>query len=223
MTGNDIKTFVQDMYDDDISDDMFYNILNMVKDEVENWVMWEYLKAIDDTQTFGPGDTYLTMKTLPAGFKLPLGDVYVGNSLINVFRPIPFEKRNLYLDNSFKYYIDYKNQQFALIGSVGSTQTIYMPYIANSPEIDSGTSWVFPEWCHKLLAIMTLAYVEAGIDTDDIFARMSNEHKLMTMTLKKRMLRWNSLLVANSNDYSTATFVTNDNMTDNIQSNLAQL
>jgi hypothetical protein len=221
MTGIEIKTFVEALYDDTIDDDLFYNILNMVKEEVEGWVMWEYLKSIDSSQTANPSDTYLTMKTLPADFKMPLGDLYVGASMLNIYKPVPFEKRNLYLNNSFKYYIDYKNQQFALIGNQGSAQTIYLPYISTSDDITSSTSWSFPAWCHKLLGIMALAYVEAGVDVDDIFARMSNEHKLMATSLRSRMLRWNSLLAANSNDYSSAEFVTFDNLVDN--SNLAQL
>lgn len=223
MTGNDIKNFVESLYDDTIDVDMFYNILNMVKDEVEGWVMWEQLKSIDSSQIADPSDTYLTMKTLPTDFKLPLGDIYVGTNLINVFKPIPFEKRNLYFNSAYKYYIDYKNRQFGLIGSVNTSLSIYFPYISTTPDIDAGSSWVFPEFSHKLLGIMTLAYIEAGVDVDDIFARMSNEHKLMAMSLKSRMLRWNSMLAANSNDYSASAFVTNNSLVDSIQSNLSQL
>lgn len=223
MTGAELKTFAEGLYDDTIDTDLFYNILNMCKDEVELWVNWEYLKKIDSSKTLSPSDNWLTMKDLPTDFREPLGDVYCGINLSGVYRPIPFEKRNLYNSSSFKYYIDYRNRQFALIGSQGSAQTIYLPYICTSDDIEAATSWSFPTFCHKLLAIMTVAYIENGVDVDDIFARMSQEQKMMALALKTRMLRWNSKLAGNANDYSSSPFLTSDNPVDDMISNLSQM
>lgn len=208
MTGQETYDFLVLLLDESIDTDLFTTLYNVAKDSVEEDRDWEILKAFDSSQSASPGDTYLTAKDLPSDFRRPMDILYVG--IDTVYKPIPFEHKYVYRNRNGFFYIDYANDQFFIIGAPGSTQTINMPYIKTTDELTLATSWTFPERFHKLLAFIIAGYYTAGVDADDIYARMSPEHKLAAESIMKNLEDWDSRLKLNAMDNSASPFIENN-------------
>lgn len=209
MTVQELKDFVENIIDDTIGSDLFIDLVNDMKDEVEDDREWEILKKIDSSKNALASDTYLTMKDLPTDFRTPMNKIHVGTEL--EYKPVPFEQRYLYKNSSRLFYIDFANSQFAIIGAPGSTETIYMPYIHLTDEVtaltdDLDTVWPFPSRFQKRLGYDIAGFYTAGVDYDDIYARMSPEHKLMANRKRKQMENWNNKLALTAMDYSSDEF-----------------
>jgi len=205
MTGQEIYDFLENILDESIDTDLFTTLLNVAKDNVEEDRDWEVLKAFDSSKTASPSDTYLTAKALPSDFRRPMDKLYVGIDLL--YKPIPFEDRYIYRNRNGFFYIDYANNNFYIIGSPSSSQAINMPYIKTTDELTLANSWGFPARFHKLLGFMIAGYYTAGVDVDDIYARMSNEHKLTAELIKKNLVDWDSRLKLNAMDNSSSPYV----------------
>lgn len=205
MTGLELKTFTEGLIDDTIEDTLFYQLLNVAKDNVEGSKDWMYLKKEDSSSTSNSGDTYLTMQNLASDFRKVL-KVFVGTDSWEHFG-VPFEERIKYKDSQGKFYLDIANSQYAIIGAPASSKTIYMYYIYQTDDITSTTSPVFPSRFHPILGYMVAGYYTAGVDADDIYARMSPEHKLAASMLLDRMQRWDDDLQIKSVDMSASPFI----------------
>jgi hypothetical protein len=114
------------------------------------------------------------------------------------------EKRETYKNSSDRFYIDYAQSKFAVIGSPATSQTIYMPYLKTSEDLTLETTWGFPSRFHPILGFIIAGYITAGVDADDIYARMSPEHKMAAKVIEGNMRRWNNSLVLHSMNNSAA-------------------
>ncbi len=215
MTAQDLKEFVENIIDDSIDDDFFMDLLNMEKDMLLGDREWEVMRSTDTSEASSPGDTYLTMKDLPSNFGTPTSHLYIGTNQIH--KPIPFNERYSYRNSNGLFYIDYANNQFAIIGAPGTVQTINLPYIVKADEVTSLTddldsASIFPliRNGQKLLGIKIAAYFTGGIDYDDIYARMSPQHQMMARRIEKQLEEWNNKLALNAMDYSASEFNHND-------------
>jgi len=140
------------------------------------------------------------MKDLPDDFRRPLGKIMVG--LDSEHSPIEYVDRYIYRNGCNKYYIDYANDQFGIIGQPSEQQTIYFPYIRTTNELTSENSPSFPTRFHKILGFDIAGFYTAGVDADDIYQKMSPEHKQAREQLFNVMVEWNTKLALNSMDYS---------------------
>jgi hypothetical protein len=202
MTAQEIKDFVESIIDDSVDDTLFLTLLNVAKDNLEEDRDWMFLKAVDSTQSINPGDTYLTMKTLPTLFRKIL-KVFVDDL---EYYGIQFEDRIRYKDGQRKYYLDLANSQLGIIGTPAETKTIHQFYIKTTAELTLATSPTFPARFHKILGFLVAGYITAGVDADDIYARMSPEHKIAANTLKDSMESWDTSLRLNAMNYSASPF-----------------
>lgn len=185
MTGAQIKQLTEDILDGiQLDDDFFYQLLNIAKVNLEEKRVWQYLKKLNSSNT---GTT--SAITLPSDFSHDY-KVLVGTT---EYYPIDFEEQHLFEGISHRYYIDLANSQYYLKGSP-RPDTIYFYYKRFTDDIASGTSPVFPARFHPLLAFYVAGYYQAGIDSDDIFARMSPENKIAAGTLERAMLGWDTEL-----------------------------
>lgn len=194
MIGSELKTFVESLIDDDIEDTLFYTLLNIAKDQIEDSREWEVLKKWDLTLTYLTGDTYLTPKTLPVDFRSMFaeGEVYLGEN--NPYFPVPY--KDIYKYNNFArhYTIDYLNNKLYILGSEASNCSIYLPYLGTSNDIIATTAWAFPSRFHPLLGLMVAGFYTAGVDADDIYARMSTTHRIAAASLQSGLEKWNTRL-----------------------------
>lgn len=185
MTGAQLKQFTENILDGiQLDDDFFYQLLNIAKVNLEDKRVWQYLKKLNSSNT---GTT--SAISLPADFSHDY-KVLVGTT---EYFPIEFEEQHLFEGASHRYYIDHANSQYYLKGSP-RPDTIYFYYKRFTDDIASGTSPVFPARFHPLLAFYVAGYYQAGIDADDIFARMSPENKVAAGVLERTMLGWDTEL-----------------------------
>lgn len=194
MLGSEIKSFCESLIDDTIDNDLFYNLLDAAKNTIEDEVEWEILKSWDRSLTYSPGESYLTGKSLPATFRSMYGDgvIYLGED--SPYFPVPFKDLYTYRDSGNKYAIDYLNNKLHILGSESQSYTINLPFLVLTDIITATTSWSFPERFHKLLAFIVAGFYTAGVDADDIYARMSVEHKNTAFAIRHSMTTWNTRL-----------------------------
>lgn len=187
MTGQEIKDLAEVILDDSINEELFLGYLNTAKDIIEDSRDWEFLKALDTSNTASSGS-----KALPTAFrrdrKMLIGSGYTE------YWPVPFEEQHLYRNTSRRYYIDYSSSTFELLGNIGVTGTIYLYYLKSTPDITLATSPVWPERFHKILAYMVASFVMGGVDADDVFARLAPENRLVAVQLLNAMTLWDTNL-----------------------------
>jgi hypothetical protein len=73
-----------------------------------------------------------------------------------------------------------------------------------SEDLTLETTWGFPSRFHPILGFIIAGYITAGVDADDIYARMSPEHKMAAKVIEGNMRRWNNSLVLHSMNNSAA-------------------
>ena len=191
MTGATLKTMVESILDDEtVGDTFFYQILNVVRVIFEEERAWRYIIKENSSFTTAGSDTYTTTHALPSDFsrdyKVSLGD---DDDEID---PIPFEERNAYRTISGYYYIDLLNSVFALTGTNTAGKTIRFFYLHTPSDITSTTSPIFPSRFHPILAYRTAAYIQAGPELEDMYAKMSAENRLQAILIERAMVLWDT-------------------------------
>lgn len=191
ITPEEIKTQFESLIDDSIDEDRAYELMELSKNKVETELKLEILKDMDETQTANPGDTYLSMKTLNTEarqlLKLTVGLI--------PYIPVPFMNRENFRNAARRYYIDWKNKQFALCGTIASTQTIRQYFLTKTTRItssnaDDATTIVWPDEFKPLLAFMMAGIYQGNIDPDDIAVRQSVQQFVQGQMLLDAMIAW---------------------------------
>jgi len=175
-------------------------LLNEVKDDIESEDTWEILKTLDESQSVNTGDTYLTMKSLPSDFALPVDDgIYVGTDIIP-YLPIPYVNRIQFQSVQHRYYIDYASGKYAIMGSPNPGGTIHFFYHKFSPTLVPGTSqnpgtpWIFPARFHPIIPYR-MAMKFFAIDQQEKARSWDDRWELFAAKIYQNMRGWNSRLV----------------------------
>lgn len=186
MTGSELKEFTESVLDGlELDETFYYQLLNIAKTKLEGMRVWQYLKKVNSSNS--ASSSAITLPTDCAeDYK-----VMVGTS--QEYFPVPFEEQFKYRNSANRYYIDWANGQYYLLGTI-RPGTIYFFYKRFTDDITSNTSPVFPARYHALLAFYVAGYYQSGVDSDDIFARMSPENKMAAMELQRAMMAWDTSL-----------------------------
>lgn len=195
MTGSEIITKFRNMVDDQLDEDFEYELLHDAKDEIESMAVWEILKR----KTTFTGLSVAIPSKMNSLLRISENDDYTQ------YQQIPIEDQDIYVDQSYTYYIDFQNNVIQLTDSQ-STATKNVFYTIWSDDITADTSWVFPSNFHAAIPIKMaeLYYLsdsgERGRSWDDkwgqqferIMARMySWNDRLKTKNRSGRMLHSN--------------------------------
>ena len=180
MTGQEIldlfAQIIGEEGDSPIDSAFAYQLMNIAKNQIEDWTEFEYLKK----------KWTISGTTLPTDFKTPLK--ITSYKTIIPFRS--FEDYELYSDG---YYINYANSTINLVSNTYSPTPI-LTYIYNTDDLTSSASPAFPTRFHPLLAYQMAFIYQAGIDGDDLNFKMSAIHIQQYELLKKLMLGWDAKL-----------------------------
>ncbi len=206
MNGADLKTMTEGLIDDTIEVTLFYQLLNIARVKLEEKKDWEYLKTYDASNSVSSSTTYLTSFSLPTRFR-SVAKLYVGDDSDNSYVGVMFEERQKYQDSGSKYYIDYANDNFSVMGNFDEGGTIHMFYLQYGEDVEEATEPTFPDRFQPILAFMVAGYYTAGVDADDIYARMSPAHRFAAEELRISMNAWDNKLKMNMLDYSSASNV----------------
>ena len=196
MTGTEILALFEDIIDDSWDEDSAFLLMDSAKVAVEEDRPWEFLKTEDSSKSRAVGDTFASTKALPTNFGRDY-KMYVGDSLIEYF-PVPFEERRRYRNLSRRYYIDMVNLVMGFCGVAASAETIYLQYLKTTTTLTSAnkalTILTWPTRFHPYLAFKMAEIYFAGIDADDITARMSPKHAQTAKMMYSAMVRWDTAL-----------------------------
>lgn len=194
MIGSTIKEMCESILDDSVDDVLFYQLLNVAKNTIENERPWMFLRKLDSSKTSTTGDNSTIAIDLPTDWRRT-HKLLIGRDTQAI--QVPFDEQHLWRQSSYRFCVDVANSQYYVLGSLGVADTIYHYYIKKTPEITSATSWeptaLLADF-DAILAFMVAGYIMAGIDADDIFARMSVENKIMAQTIKASMIAWDMQL-----------------------------
>lgn len=193
LTGQDIIDRFNDITDDAVeSEDQAIFLMNAAKDAIEAGSDWYFLRSVDQSQSVAAGDNYLSMKTLPSDFLVPR-EVYLQNDISPLIM-IGLSERDRYKDIYKRYYIDYKNWQFALCGSNSGPRTIIMHYGASSAAIALATSPTWPPAFHPYLPLKMAEMWQSGEDGDEVNFRMSRENLRQANEILRAFKSWDARL-----------------------------
>ena len=185
MNGAAIRTFFHSLIDNDELDvDFEYSLMNAAKEEVESLKDWEILKKLDTSLTASA-----TSKALPSDFFLPLY-LFVGSD-VTPYSQIPFEQKNIFINNNRCWYIDLANSAYYLLGTqtANAGKTLNFNYLYATSDIAAATSPVWPERFHKLLGYQMAKNFYAADQTERNFS-WAAEHEQSYKLLKNFMVGW---------------------------------
>ena len=178
---------------DTIDETFFYQVLNAVKNKIEDERPWMFLRALDSSKSSATGNNYTTSIALPTAWRSTY-KLLVGTD--QLYTQVPFDEQHLYRNTSGYFVIDVANSVYYLLGTIGQANTIYHYYVKTTDDIAAATSPVWPTRFHPILAFEVAAYIQLGQDADDLFARMSPENKLQASTLLNAMREWDARLAS---------------------------
>ena len=153
--------------------DDLYDMLSDARDSLEDEINLKILEKLDVSQMALPGDTYLSMKPLPADWG-KTNKIVVD---IIPYYPIPFNQRIGYRFSARRYYIDVLNKQFALTGMQPANKVINHFYQAREPRFVAETEnqtiaslgcLLWPNNYWRLLIYEAAANYLGLIDGDDV-------------------------------------------------------
>lgn len=189
MTGEALKTMVETILDDTVDEVLFYQLANVAKNRAEDSRPWMMLRALDSSQTATAGNNSTTSRALPTAWRRTY-KLMVGPDM--PFDQVPFDEQHIWRNSANKFCVDVANSVYYLLGAIGSAQTIYHYYIKTTDDIAAATSPVWPERFHPIIAYEVAGYIMMGVDSDDVFARMSPENKLAAELLTSSMQSWDT-------------------------------
>ena len=181
-----------DTLTDDTHDDVHtIQLLNLGRMLIEHSRPWEILKAVDESKSATPGDTYLSTKALPDDIRA-MRYVMVGT---RKYTGVMFEERILHKDKGSKFYIDWGNSVFALCGNITAAATIVQVYTKRGPVLTTaGEDWIFPEDYHDILPHIAAGIHQGVIDPDDIALRQSQGQNPIVSNILSAMQSWDDEL-----------------------------
>lgn len=186
MTGEELKIMFEELIDDTLDSNLTYQLMNQVKNEIEESRIWQMLMKRDASNT---AQIKLVAKSLPSDFRSVVS-LMVQDDTIS-YQQIPFESRETFEDQPRKFFVDLVNSEFYLTGELAETKTLYLYYQYATDDIITDASPVWPDRFHTLIAYkMAIKYYaidkgEKGRSWDDRWISFSAE-------MLEGMVRWDS-------------------------------
>lgn len=201
MTRADLYTFVTSLLNDtQIDETLFENLLDNAQMEVEGMRPWVQLRSSDATQSWNPGDTYQTGKTLNASFREWYEEQPVilldTNKTPFQLSEIPYSQNYLYKDQVGRFAVDYPNNLLYIMGTPDKAYTVVQNFIKVSTLVSatSTSTWIFPARFHKILGLMVAEKWKNGIDYDVFSNAQANQQTAQATDILNEMTRWDSRL-----------------------------
>jgi hypothetical protein len=204
LTGQSIIDQASEIVDENLDTDLSLTIINHFKNLIEADRNWYFLIKEDTTQTRAPSDTFLTEKSLPDDFlmadKVILGD---GAGYSEPLDEISYQQRRRFSD-ILGYFINWTSGKFGICGSFDKTQTIYLYYVYQTPDLTVSTSPVWPVKMQRLLVFLLASFYKKGVDFDDISAGQAVASDQQASSLFQSFVQLDAQIKVRQMNYSTA-------------------
>lgn len=198
LTPKDLRLELEQIIDDEKDIDFEYSLLNQAKNLIESELKPLILQAGDSSQFTANGDTFTTLKLVPADFKSMIA-LFVGNL---PFFETPFANRIQNRLLARRFYIDYKKmvQGVACLGLCGVQQgvnALNMTYLVRTPSItqtneDTAGAILWPDEYQHAIPYRAAKILQANNDADDIAFRMSAQQEAEYQRIFDNFLDWDA-------------------------------
>lgn len=201
MTGEQLLTMFKEIVGDSNFDETTaYIFLNTAKTKVELRREWEFLKAVDESNTVT--GNYTNAYSLPSDFLLPLQmDCIFVNDTYQI-TPIRPEKWRQHYKNGGYAKFDISNDHFYLSGTLTAGQRITLNYQKSTDTITStnSVSWPVEDW-HPLVAYEAadLYYTSEGVQAQD---NKSAEWMVAKKSIEQSMIDYDTRLKLSYQNYT---------------------
>lgn len=201
MTNNEIFTAFENIIGDNLDRTLEVQLANMAKNKLEAVLKLEVTKKLDTSKTSTVGGTYTTSYNLPSDILEPLGYLYVGTAKRI---GIPLGEREAFKSSPQYFYVDLANSRFYLTGTVGTAETITIPYIYKTTDIadDTATVIVWPSHFHMLIPI-EMAKIWPAIDQSGREWSYAAEWDALYRELKNAIIDWDHSWKLNAIGHAT--------------------
>lgn len=196
MNDVELKDFFENIIGDSLDETFTAQILSMAKNQIERRLKPLFLQETDETKTRGAGDTYTTMKDLPSDFREMI-KLIVGTQ---TYRPVSYLDRTRERFSAHRYYIKYRDKQFAICGTSATAEIIQQNYIVKTPDLtvtlitadEPVTTILWESEFIPLIAFEAAKIAESSTDeaTDDLTFRMSAEQAKVAEQLEQDFRSW---------------------------------
>lgn len=185
---------------------LFYQLLLLAQGTREQMRPWVILRSEDATQQANPqqntinNSMYLTPFNIPTGFlnfySPDRSLVLVANDGITLrfYTQIPIERKQEYMQDSSVFYVDYPNNKIYLCGLLDQQYTIHQFFVKNSTAISAGTSWIFPNQFHPILAYDIAMNYKLYFDYDVVNAQQGEMIANGAAFIFAQMAEWDDKL-----------------------------
>lgn len=183
---------------EELSDVVVLQLLNMEKANIESERPWMKLRTFKDDYSFASSDD---TKALPDNFLMTYGDKplkLIAGSDIKGFSEIPMEEKDKYNDSFGYFFINHYSETLAIMGGLSKAYSGTLYYIAETDDIEDGTSWIFPSYSHPLLVVKAIITYRGQIDFDEINARMVKYGFAKVDEMYNNLIMWDAQLQARS-------------------------
>lgn len=196
-TAHDLRTFYETSVINDTPDpNETYILFNQVKDMIEDMYGLKISESTDSSQIANVGDGFTTMKSLPSDYRSSIKIVLTGGSTTQIpYYPIAYRERFKYQKIMRKYYVDIKNNKFALCGSVSQSMVINHMYRCYTGQMSVATEDVvnpiaWPARFWNIIVYGAAAIKQGNFDADAMAFRMSTEQQSIFDMLIVNLLAW---------------------------------
>lgn len=191
-----LRTQLENLTDDQYDVDFEYQLLTQAKNDLENKLRLAILQDMDQTQTANVGDTYQTLKSLPATCRF-VTKVMVGS--IQYF-PIRYDQLVTHQNVARRFYIDHKKMVqgaacLGLTGKVGSSQAITVFFQASTPALTQANEntvgvILWPDEFQPIIPYHVGRILQGNVDADETNFRMSAGQELEYQNLMDGLIAW---------------------------------
>lgn len=202
ITPKVLRTQLENLIGDSYDVTHSYQLLTQAKNYIETVYKLAILQAYNGSQTANPGDTYLTLKSLPVDFKSMNKLVLVNGNMSLTYYPIGMNMRESMQKVARRYYIDWKRAvqgqtALGLTGTVATALTIGMHYqvaTADLTEAAENTAGIvlWPDEFQPLIVYQAAKIIQANIDADEINFRMSAMQEAEYQRLLDGLIAWDA-------------------------------
>lgn len=191
----DLRTAFETISKNQHDVDDTYQMLTDARNKIEEEMNLLIMEKLDQSQMANAGDTYLTMKPLPADWgktKKIVVDIIP-------YYPIPFKQRIGWRFSARRYYIDVLNQKFALTGAVTGPKVInhwYQPICPplttdnETEDIAENGLILWPQRFWRVVAFEALALYQGNYSGDDVSRTMSPAQWNQYQRLRDSLMAW---------------------------------
>lgn len=205
MLSSEIISTYQGLVGDTLDGTLEYILLNQAKDQIEDDRNWAYLKGLDQSKNFNTGDTYLTLKTLPADFSKPMeSGIFVGTDVLP-YTTIPFDQQILWKSISHRYYLDMANNSYGIFGNPIAGPIAFF-YQKTTPTLTASISPSFPARFHPILAYK-MAQIFFAVDQGEKSRSWDDRWTKMYNDLLDSMIRWDAALTIQGYQNASSDFI----------------